>query len=381
MTRINVKVNDIDETTNGLTPLFYRSRTITLQSGSKSIETPTRAISRTEFNAKKQVPVSVPIFYNNHILCDYHKLDLKEANAFLNNNEGYKKIFSRANNVAKNSTYALISPMVIQPCKRALSLLNTESLCNKFIRMNFAMQFELKKTILTIPYLGQFETPEFLDKILREIEKNMPESDPMIILDLAHNESNFRKIIDLVKEKNESDMMKLLGLIYHKYTDVASNYDYAWSNLRESNLCIFMQELKRQDFDDNVSIPHYSEYTLGDVYCTENPRVFFDKSRPTKINIKFFNRASLTVDPISEQMPCLDQVIRDLETFSNQDAEFVRKIIEDHSDEEKLKRLSYLSKVHEISASNREFEISRKYIGQNDSRTYLEKKNPFMTNS
>lgn len=197
----------------------------------------------------------------------------------------------------------------------------------------------------------------------------------MLILDLAHRENEFRKIIDLVKIKNQSDELKLLGLIYHKYADVASNYDYVWSKLRDQNIALFIYDVKRLDFNDLVSIPHYSEFRLGDVYCLENPRGFVNKDKPIKLKVRFFNRARLTVEPIVESLPSIEQLTNDLEIRSEKDLQFIENLIEDHSDEDKLVRLSYLSKAHEIAASNKELEASRKYIETNDAKTYIEEKN------
>lgn len=376
MSKIRVRVKNIDEP-GQFSPLFYRSRTTHINFKDKEIETPCRAVSRSEFNAKKETPLALPFFDDQvKVLCNYYELASKDLDKFLNTNEKYRQIYTNANSIKNRAQYSGLLINVVQPCKNALSEITKQETCNKLLRMVFELQRSLDPMVITIPYLGNFETTEFLSPILDKIDEDL-EIDAMPVLDLAHEPSSFRKIIDFIREKNQSGAVNLLGLIYHKYPSVASNYDYVWSRLRDQDIGIFLLNAERLDYDDHISTPHFCEFRLGDVCCVQNPRPFQpdkSKEKQTKIGVKFFYQPDLKLEPISDVMPDPDYISSDLELMSTKDREFVENLLTHELDDEKLRRLNYLSKTHEILSSNKEFTKSREFISDGDSKSYIKDK-------
>jgi hypothetical protein len=372
MTFVQIKVENIDENASSI---FYRSRTTTFKIGSQNLKTPLRPITRGEFNAKKNLPISIPMFDKDNILFLYYKLSFNDMQSFLFDNKKYQNIYNDARGILKRGKYALLPVLLVQPSSEGLNALSNEGLCNKFLRMSIQMQIDLGMPLLTIPHLGKFERCEFLQKILKQTQENNQEV--IFFIDLNHEPKHLTKIVDLIGEENTAGAMNLVGFKYHPYKSVSANFDYVWEKLNHKNIGIILADVKRYDENDYLSLIHYSEFRLGDLYCIENPKGY---GTPTKLSLKLFDREELTVKSLVKFLPPKDRLIEELElnpdTKDYNYIDFLFDGLDKASNQEQLMRLSYFSKVHELTASTKEIEVSKKFIDQHDSKTYIEEKKP-----
>jgi len=377
MSKIDVHVNVIDEK-DRQSQLFYRCRTTEIRVNGVTFKTPLRPITRSELNAKKNVPVATPLLNDKNILFLPYKLSFEYMKKVLTENEGYKKLYDDAKNLIKRGAHSPLPLILIQPSQQGLLNINRITY-DRFLRMTFNLQTSLQNNnnnLLTIPYLGEMTQIDIIRKIHESVLKEGMQ--PIFFLDLKHDEKHFKQIVDFIKDENTTGAINLLGLIFHQYEDVAVNYDYVWDTLKNEKLGIIMSDVKRKFDDDHLSSLHFSEYRLGDVFCIEN-RTYFVKQKVeiAKININFFDRSELTVKDFVHNIPDADKIAQDLDVEnSSKDKEYLNILFANKEDKKKLSRISHLSKVHEVVASKKELTISRDYIDGQNSVDYIKDKKP-----
>ncbi|MDH7509380.1 MAG: hypothetical protein QHH00_08350 [Methanomassiliicoccales archaeon] len=378
MKGLSVKIGNIDESDESVPALFYRSRTAVLKLREGEIKTPCRAVSRSELNAKKNVPITRPIASSGSLVVDVHDLSESELVQFLDTNGAYRKIYDKTMDVLKRAQNASMVVIILQPCQNAYHILSDQEKRDQFLRMWFALQSEIDSPILSVPYVGDLEDERFVGDTIRAAETQGIGADLMFVVDLRHDVRKFKGIIDAVKEAVGTGATNVLGLIYRPHRDCAATYDYVWRTFKEEDVAILMLNIPRYDPNDSVSMPHFTEFRLGDIYCVKNPMRLPLPGANALSRVRFLDRDSLTLPSLDVAVPDTEGVVSQLGVDCKCDREFVSRLFADLDslDDEKIKRIAYLSKVHEVLVSSTEMGISREFIDEGDAVSYLEKKRP-----
>ncbi len=357
----------------------YHARTLEIRvSSSTSITTPIRGITSTEMSAKATIPAEIPIDAEiGEIMIKLTTGKRRNIGSFLRKNSAYKSISRSLLYQKLTMQYFPLTFALIQPTNTAISFLHENNYVDKFIRMSLALQIEdLGMDIITIPWVAY--PPEKLVKVYWSYQKSYPNKIvvPFISLKDSHYVEKFLKTI-----APYLDQMRFIGVLYKPVADVRPSYDHLWSTLYDKDVAIILADVKRdQDVSlvPNLSVPHYTEFVVGDVITREVPHGAgsYRPPHPIDTRIKFFNREDLTVNPLLKVKQEHGWIERISEILGHE--EFVVKALKHYQEAqentEKFNILNAISKVHEFKESREEFIRSQEYIKQTDTIDYIKEK-------
>ena len=382
---IKVKLENIDESDRYL----YRARNIKIKLGtSKTIETPLRAITNTEMNAKASIPAEIPIFANMGVVeIKLTKEKKRNIISFLKKNSSYNSVRDSAYYNLQRMTYFPLSLVLIQPSSSAIFELHKTNRVDKFLRMTIDLQIrDLGLDIVTIPWLDLH--PEEFIKIWNLYRDALPDNIEVIPTLRLLDSDPLEKYLSALDPY--LDQIKFVIIPYKKIETNKASYDTLWTYLYDKDIAVILIDVKRDEASTTVpkaSSFHYAEFILGDITSLEVPygggRSKKEDSKnkkeqpPIEAKLKFFDKEKLTVEPLSEliiENPSWKDLI--LQTLNRE--ELVQEVLENYhkaqSDPKVLNVMKSISKVHEFIESQHEFKISQKYIKQADSIDYIKEK-------
>ena len=388
MTRLEVKV----KTTDTPSPYFYPSRTLEIRVENSRLMTPLRAATSYEYHAKMKVPTANTL--ESPLMIDVRRVGAVDLQNLLTQNGTYGSMFKKVEQNKRQGQYAKLKLTMFQPTTTpyvekgkskpkkkpsAMDLLKTRATREKFLRFVIKMQIDAQMDLITVPFIklpfGDMRS------MVKDIHRHLTKLSlqPLFFVDLKY--AAFRPFVELLVDELKSNAV---GLLYKPYRYAAVNYDLLRTEYLDRDVAFFAANTNRYDLDfDDVSTMHYLPFFGNDIYAVARPPSIYksdeatDEKRTDKTpglqNIRFFNRRSLKVKPVIASNA--ESILND---FVNRDHEVLAPILRNRQEAEtdlrKWYSLSYLSKVHELSASLVEFESLRKFIDQSDSKDYVKAK-------
>ena len=215
-----------------------------------TIETPNRAATLYEYNAKARVPTN--ILLDNPITMKYNSVSYNSMKRLLTENETFASWYSAQENANYRSQHSLLRFSVFQPTvsynkKRgtppAMKILESPNELDKFLDLIIAFQENLQFDIITIPYLNLpisvlIETYKKRTKYIRSIGK-----EPFFIISLKHNPPDFEQLIELFVNDFQS---QLIGLVFRRFQYAALNY-LALSKYYSKDVLFYCLQTERSD--------------------------------------------------------------------------------------------------------------------------------------
>lgn len=379
MSSISVKLKNVDESDR----YIYRARSIKIRiSSSQSFETPVRAVTNTEMNAKASVPAEIPID------AEVGEVVVKLTSPKVSNSKRkerdvlnfitHNKVYDRVN---KSIQYQLLSMryfplriVLVQPTNTALNYLHDAGLNQKFLRIVLDLQLRLGLDLITVPWLKL--NPSEIKKIYLSFSNNFPNKELVFFLSPEDNKllTEYLKIIDEIED------IKFIGLLYKKIDTHKPAYDSLWEYTHDRDIAVLLSNVKRDGdipFQQNLSVIHYAEFIVGDVISREVPIPAPSGDTYDMLKTKFFEKLDLTLRNIVELSQNIGWVEKISKVLDNENSviQALENYEEAKNDRDKLNVINSISKIHEFKESREEFITSRKYIEKNESMEYIQSKN------
>ena len=388
MTVKDVKVKDIDESAHYL----YPNRTVEIKTSGKTIMTPTRAATSYEYHEKAKVPTDIVI--RNPTFINIEKLNPKGFQKFITTNQYFSKLLKKMdlnNRLAQHSdlNLTLFQPTVTPQrdpttYQKILDspmhlLKQNQGLRERFIRFIIKLHEEAGAPTIAVPFI---ELPlsvfkEISVQISRSLERINYQ--PVFFVDL--NYIDFESAIDFIANELQS---QLIGLLFRPFRNVPQSYE-ALSKYVDKDVVFFSVHVSRyESLYNDISTMHYLPFFGNDIYAVKTPVPFGVNARepqgervaPIKDRLsylRFFDRQSLQVTPLTSRQSVVDELIKEYEKDT-----VIKEILENYRearyDEEKYKVLNAFSKTSEVQSSFSEFERLQRYIKENSTKDYVEEK-------
>jgi len=385
----DVKIKSVDEKS----PYFYPTRTLEIKTTGERIITPTRASTIYEYNQKITVPDIHPI--DNPFSLSVRKMNVTSVQNFLEANGSYKRLFENVINEDDMMKYSSFRASIIQPTinsykmkdKKTKKLKTVTSACdylfrekalrNKFLRLVIKLQLDAELDVITIPYLKMpwSEYKNMVTDVSKELWKQ--EKEPMFVFDLNLPERGAFE--DMLSFFIESADVKLLAFPHKSYSSAAISY-YTLSQYAHKDVAfISFDVLRTFSRTNNISKMHTAPFIGTDVYAINTPRFVPDPDKPkverTSESIKFFNQPNLLIEPSAKRLTHPSQILKEMDEAGDKPLlRVLEEVIHKSNDQNRLKIVNAISKVHELKVSTKEFGTIQKRIKSDESAEYVKEK-------
>lgn len=358
----------------------FGGRCLRVKTDKGTFYTPERRATSSEFEYKQQLPVRGTIDNAvGEIVSDFRD---NELNQFLAGNGPFKNRKSRLESLADMMEYSDIS---FYPQLKKGNLVNSEGLF-----LFTELQLNTPIDSVSIPPFSH-DTFQSYTKILKDYCNGIRNSssgkqEPVPYLDMGLPPEEFKKkaefIWSLCKEENE--LLNSMGVIYRPVDSNIQNYLYLHSN-RQRNILINASGVERiHSRRVPTSEMHILQRYGIDTYSVKTKRFYNPPNNESKKGKEEINRIELEklrlydantigVIKIDEWSKRYNTVLNcDCIVCKNNDINsFIDKYAYDHNGEINNQLLIKATKIHELFASTKEFENSKKYIQEGDLKTYF----------
>jgi len=356
-------------------------RSLELKTSIGTVNTPTRMATIYEYRRKMHVPTIVPI--ENKITIGVDVLSEKETYKLMKEN---KFVERKIKNIEEwlLRLYGLTELMYcIQPArskKEPLASLASTTKYEKFTDIVLRIQLSAGLQNLCIPYL---RLPLSMYKeLLRNIAKSYSKLRVFLVPIIDMKYENFKSLVSYIIDELE---FKAIGFFYQSPKSVLLNYMFLEKYV-EDDVLFFMLETSRFEtlVVKDFAVMHYLPFVFTDLYSVRTyKRIKPSKKRKRKL--RFFISDKLQVKGIyaltlNEKDRLLRKIIEELEakyidpydiiiveTLRNKPEEIL-------SDENKFIAAYNLSKVHELKASTKEFNMLYNAIRKMETISYVNRK-------
>ncbi|MBM2819368.1 MAG: hypothetical protein HW410_1050 [Nitrosarchaeum sp.] len=384
------------------------TRITEIKTRSGTIETPTRAATMFEYNAKASVPTNILI--GNPITFKYSSVGHTLLKNLLSDNKPFSVMYNAQQNANDRTQHSLLNFTLFQPTMTATEddaggkipsamedLRNNHSELDKFLDLIIALQESLNFDIITIPYLDlPFSTLESeykkRTKYIRSIGK-----EPFFVVHLKHNPQDFEKIMKLLTDELQ---VQLIGLNFQKFQYAALNYRELSKYYAKDVLFFTIQTTRIDSQFNEFSTPHYMPFLSNDIFSIASPPTFDpektnkkleidsiggDKIKPKKLEVTYeekllklriFNKKELNLQQIISPMKNYSDLLNDVENptdnrLINMLNNFMDKGFSKEEENERFSNLKSFTVIHELKTSVSEFAKFREYIKQSDTTSYV----------
>jgi len=319
-------------------------------------------------------------------------MNIQKINDFLQLNGSYKNLFRKILTNDDLLKYSSLRSHIIQPTintqykkdrktGKSIKVISgvdyleqDKALREQFLKFVIKIQSDAGLEIISIPYLKQplSEYKKMAKTVSEELRKQNRE--PLFVVDLGiPGRGTFTSLI----EHFVNDLgIRLVAFPHKSFSSAAVSYN-ALSQLSEKEVAFLSVDFGRSDpYHDDISKMHYSPFIGTDVFSIRTPQFIPDPDEPeqerTKDSVKFFNKSNLQIEPSKKRMEDPDLVLDEM--GETQDSK-LRGILEDYdkagNDEEYIKTLSAVSKIHELKSSSKEFLALQKRVNSSESTDYV----------
>ncbi len=379
--RMKISISNIDEM-KGL----YSTRSLKIKKKSKTIvETPYRALTHQELNAKSMIPEKIILPSDISII--FRKFYKNDVEKMLWNNQFVERVIKFLEDYRQRMQHSELIFAFLQPYTKILNEIDISK--EKYLRISTKIQLEAGLDVISLPWLN------FNLKTLREIcksyEKKLPELEIMPVLDIGVDPKELEPIIEYIKELNSTGAINFIGLLYKPVRKALPSYDLLWESLKDTEICIILLDVVRSNVDlRNLSNIHLNEFILGDIISLEVKRPIIKKqSKQRRIQrrskrkkqieekLHIFNKAELNILPLYEINSKMDDWSAYVAQYFDRRYE-IENILKNYKEadksNEKMRILKAISKVHEFLVSSEEINISRKFINDDETKEYVKEK-------
>ncbi|AEH06286.1 hypothetical protein [Methanothermococcus okinawensis] len=289
----------------------YRTRVAKIKiSSSVSIETPIRAITNSEMNAKKTIPTPVEINAEiGGVILKFTDKRTRNIKDFISKNKKFNDIKKVVISHLVTMQYFNLRYVLLQPTSSALNYLHTsDSILEKFIRLQCILQKDIEEynlNIITIPWLN-LPIEKFKQVHKKYVESN-PNKTIMPVIDPGCDENLLNDILEYVISCEDNDTLNLIGILYKSFRNYRVSYDTIWNSLYDKNIGIVMLDVKRSLSSlYNVSGVHYGEFVVGDILSSYvgvgGPIQKTVNPKPIGQELKLFRKRLLDVTSLSNEI-------------------------------------------------------------------------------
>ncbi len=391
-----MKVKLLDTYEKDAPKYFYRTRHLRLENHGVTFETPLRALNNTDFNAKAMAPSTAIL--KSPVSGVFKNLNSGEVEDLLTTNAASTKMIASIEAFSHKMQYSDIVFASIQPPGTAIeTILASDRAKEKFLRLVFRIQKEAGLKVISVPWL-RLSTEKTLEEY-RRIDRESYE-EPMFFLDCEADPRQLKEISEYLATLVDTERIHLIGARYIPVRRALTSYDTLWEAFREKNVALVLSNAPRFEPDaSNLSGVHMGQFVLGDILSTkvsrnrpknkkedqdnsdstDSQRTREDKDLPLDepdihTILRFFDRGSLTVNPILGEPP-ERWTARVLGELDEPQARLALEHYEEAAeDDNKLRALNAFSRVHESVSSEKEFNVSRELIGKGEAEEYIGKK-------
>jgi len=385
---INVKFQSINDSNPYAQLRSVRRTKITTEKG--EISSPCRAATDYEFKQKRNLPTEVKL--PNVIVTNNIELNGDDLQRFLNENKAFQNIASTIQmekDVQHQSSSIFNFSFTRSGKKPSLAAMRTESTRRSFLNRAKDIQIEKEIPNISIPFLDlPLAEYKFELRLLKKaIEKNGNNYCIIPVLDMKYE--RFKEILKFcVLELG----LNFITIVYRDFETVGPRY-YDVRDYDTKDVGFLVVQVPRSDpAFNNLSSMHYLPFRIGDIFSVrtrmpkkgippkkgETKEQFEERMKPDLSRLKFFLRSSLEVAPVPQLIPNWKtvgkNVIADLGAEDKTTEDIVSNIEASQKEKDVFKTAIALTKVHELLASTKEFELFETMIKENDIKTYVDSK-------
>lgn len=357
-------------------PYYYRSRVVRLDTDLGNVYTPSRVVSRYEYNARSSLPLSriLPI----QTAIDFMELDERQVINMKTDAKIGNKIIGitkQFNDIASNAIFRI---SIFQPPKSVLSVMSIAS------KIDFAdlqakfFQINLNAGLVTYPHLD-LPLTDYMSFIDSRYRRNQDLS-TIFTLDMGMEPTNFENLLGHLASKEQP---MIILLIYRNVERTLPQHNVINSYFDNEKLLFFACQVEREESQSHSSNLHAVSYGGGfDLVASKQTRGWPNKENVGLSKLKMF-------DPVHCSLRNLEDVLSDptrdvLKEFdipkdNFHDIEYIKSIIKGFRGAvvhpEKYDRLYYFTKVHEAIVSSKLFDTTRSKIGLNEMEQYIKNTN------
>ncbi len=258
---IKVKLENIDESDKYL----YRARHIKIKPNtSTTIETPIRAVTNTEMNAKASIPAELPIFADMGMV-EIKLTTGKRRNiaSFLQKNSSYNSVKDTAYYNLQRMAYFPLNLVLIQPSSSAISQLQKANKIPDFLRLTIDLQLrDLGLNIITIPWLDL--PPDELIKVWKVYRDALPDNIEVVPTLRILEPDALERYLHVLNQY--IDQIRFVAILYRKIETNKLSYDKLWVHLHDKDIATILIDVKRDEASTIVptaSSFHYAEFIMG----------------------------------------------------------------------------------------------------------------------
>ncbi len=335
---------------------------LTLTYGKGKFETPNRMVTKNDLNAKSGLGADIPLTgVRNLFLCE-EKINQKVLDNIVHKNgflaEFILKIEKSLSRVDNSKAMKAIFPKVTGELMP--SLVSDHNVRNRVINFILQLTSELKADL----FLFQMEmlSPEIFSYL------NSTDIQYVPVLDIHNFKALSSAFPDLISVSAEN--VPMIGFTYASYRRANLSFNYVMSNLdkvHEANKGIITvgapRVLSRDDYDPDVSAPHYSSFLLSDIVAEGYHSHY--SSNISHVVTKIFEKKDLAVPPLSQGHDLAEHLGEESAFLSDPKLKdlFWRTLNGNNTDEDiKRSRPGNISRIHEALETTKEYEKMKKSI-------------------
>lgn len=396
MATIEVKLKNIDSK-NAINPA--RCAEIKFRDG--TIETPTRGSNQYEYNAKTRIPTDILI--GSKVNLKLTSISYNMMVQLLKDNAPFTGMYNSQEKSNRLVQHTLLNLALFQPTtsldpKRGIKPSMTiiqESEENQKIFLDLVIQLQqgLHFPLITVPYLDlPFKDLKSMYKYrCNEIRNGGAE--PFIVLDLKHKHDDFEKILQYLVNDLQ---LRLIGLIFKRFKYAPLNYR-TLRKYYDKDVLFYTLQVGRYDLEFNaLSSCHYMPFLTNDIFTISAPRGYNKKESNDKNRIssnkagsvnyenylynlsrlKLFDRHDLQLKMLPLHLENYERILNEVDKSGDPKlTEILQNYTNESNDSEDLQEkysiINSFTRVHEFKASTLEFEKFRKFVKENETRSYL----------
>lgn len=335
---------------------------LTLTYSRGRLETPNRMVTKNDLNAKNGLGADVPLTSLRNLFICEEKINSDVLNNILNRNgylaEFILKLEKSLGRIDNTGAMKAIFPKVTGSLMP--SLLTDHNIKRRVV--NFILQLMSEEAadfyLLQMELLDQ-HTFSYLNSL---------EVQYAPVLDI-HSYDSVSSVLPYLVSLSTSNV-PMIGLTYASYKNANLSYDFLMSSLEsvhEANKAIITvgvpRVLGKNEYDRDVSAPHYSSFLVSDIVAEEYHSHFAGGNGPD--GIKIFEKKDLAIPPVTQGHNLAEHSGEDTAFSSDQNLKdlFWRTLGASNTEEDiRRNRPGYISRIHETLETTKEYENMKRSI-------------------
>ena len=368
----DVKLKNTSQEKPG-SPYYFKNRVLEIITDKGKFTTPSRIITRSEYVARSQVPISEALDLDCAI--DFRDLTVEQTTQIIEENtDGVKNLLELAEQFNDITTRAIFKLAIFQPPKQRLKDMDLD------MKIKFAdfqadiFQKRFGNGIITYPFLDLSisEYKKFID------ERNIRDehTSTVFTLDMGMEPKTLKAVIEHLTIANEPT---IIALRHRPWMGFPIQHQIVSSFYSKERVAFFGCQVEREEPTSNSSNLHVIAFGSGfDLVSLYQARKGGGSDELTLDKIKFFNPVNLNITNIEIALKEVGRNIVEEFNFSehNQlDQEHISMILNGFEGgkihPKKHQILYYLARTHEALISPKIFTQTREKIINNEIEDYI----------